>query len=151
MTRRPLVLSRRSRRRGFTLLEVLIVLAILAVIAAMVVPNVLGSQRKANEDATRTSIYGFEQALKLYAADNAGEYPTGGDEVVDLLLATTDDDGNAVSPLLEAAPKDAWGKSLHYEYPNTRAESVKPAIWSEGANGIDEQGGGDDVTNWEDA
>lgn len=49
-------------RRGFTLMEVLLVLAILGVIAAMVVPQLLGRQQKANEDAARMSIHGLEQA-----------------------------------------------------------------------------------------
>ncbi len=55
---------RRKRRRGFTLLEVLLVLAILGVIAAMVVPQLLGSQKKAMIDATRSGIVGLEQAWK---------------------------------------------------------------------------------------
>lgn len=152
MNRSHLVRSSRDAhlvRAGFTLLELLIVLAIIAAIAAMVVPNVLGSQRRANIKASRASISGLEQALKLYAADNDGEYPTGGDEVIELLLATEDEDGEAIDPLLEAQPLDAWGELLHYEYPNKKANSVKPAIWSSGPDRSNEQGDGDDVNNWE--
>lgn len=136
-------------RLAFTLLELLIVLAIIAAIAAMVVPNVLGSQRRANERATAASISGLEQTLKLYAADNDGEYPQGGDEVLELLLATEDEDGDAIDPLLESEPLDAWGEPLHYEYPNKKANSVKPAIWSSGPDRSNEQGDGDDVNNWD--
>ena len=139
----------RSSRGAFTLLELIIVLAILAVLAAMVVPNLLGSQKKANVKATKASISGLESTLKLYAADrNNGEYPNGGTEVLDLLLATEDDDGKAVDPALEAEPLDAWGRPFFYEYPTSKTDSPKPAIWSSGPNGQDEQGGGDDVTNW---
>ena len=61
----------RRPRRGFTLLEVLIVLAILGVIAAMVVPRLLGQQRVANEKATRISIEGIESALELLRKGDA--------------------------------------------------------------------------------
>ncbi len=139
----------RTARRGFSLLELLIVLAILGVLAAMVVPNLLGTQQKANIKTTQSSIHGLEQALKLYAADHAGEYPQGsGDEVFVMLMAKTDETGKAVKPLLEEKPLDAWGTPLHYEYPNTKSDVDKPAIWSSGPNKQDEQGGNDDVVNW---
>ena len=140
-----------SVRAAFTLLELLIVLAILAALAAMVVPNLLGSQRKANIKTTEASIAGFEQALKLYAADHAGEYPAGSDEVVELLMAVENEEGEAINPTLEAIPKDAWERPLHYEYPNKKATSTKPAIWSDGPNMTNEQGEGDDVSNWKES
>ena len=62
-----------QRRSGFTLLEMLIVLAIILVIAAMVVPNLLGRQKKANIEATKASIAGLENALKMFSVDNQGE------------------------------------------------------------------------------
>lgn len=140
-----------SARSAFTLLELIIVLAILAVLAAMVLPNLLGSQKKANINATKSSISGFESALKLYAAErNNGEYPAGGtEEVIEMLMATEDEDGEAVEPLLESRPLDAWGQVLNYEYPNNKASTPKPAIWSAGPNQTDEKGSGDDIINWE--
>ena len=141
----------RPARAAFTLLELLIVLAILAALAAMVVPNLLGSQRKANIKTTEASISGLENALKLYAVDNGGTYPAGGDDVLERLMAVEDEDGEAVDPVLESIPNDAWERPLHYEFPNKKADSTKPAIWSDGPNLTNEQGDGDDVTNWEDA
>lgn len=137
-----------NKRAAFTLLELLIVLGILGVIAAMVVPNLLGSQKKANILATESSIHGLEQALKLYAVGNKGVYPSGDSEVIETLMSTTDEDGNAIDPLLESQPLDAWGKPLMYEYPNTKAETTKPAIWSFGPDQTDDQGEGDDINNW---
>ena len=135
-------------RSAFTLLELLIVLAILAALAAMVVPNLLGSQRKANIRTTEASISGLENSLKLYATENAGNYPSGGDDVLEQLLATENDEGEAVDPVLEEMPKDAWGNVLHYEFPNKKTTSTKPAIWSNGPDGVNQQGDGDDVNNW---
>ena len=137
-----------ARRSGFTLLELLIVLAILGVIAAMVVPNLMGTQKKAYIKATQNSIHSLEQTLKLYAVDHAGTYPTGGAEVLEQLMSTTDQNGNQVAPLLTEIPLDAWGKPFLYEYPSSKVNSDKPAIWSAGPNGQDEQGSGDDVNNW---
>ena len=149
LARRPRSTSAPSRA-AFTLLELIIVLAILAVLAAMVVPNLLGSQKKANIKATQASISGLEGALKLYAAEyNNGEYPAGdGEEVLALLRATEDEEGQAIDPLLDDDPLDAWGQLLHYEYPSSKNDSTKPAIWSSGPNQTDENGDGDDVTNW---
>ncbi|QDT63625.1 type II secretion system protein [Calycomorphotria hydatis] len=141
--------SPRRRKGGFTLLEVLLVLAILGVIAAMVVPQLLGRQKKALVDATKNSITGLEQSLKLYAIDHDGEYPQGGQDALTLLIEPVDDDGKAIEPYLEKVPTDGWDSPLYYEYPNTKAaNSTKPAIWSAGPNKRSEDGGGDDVNNW---
>lgn len=145
------IVSRRNRRRGFTLTEVLLVLAILGVIAAMVVPNLIGTQKKALIDATKTKIKAFEGAVKNYAVANGGEYPQGGrEEVIAMLTSQTQDaDGRPVAPYLEGNPKDAWEQVLYYEYPSSKvANQSKPAIWSSGPNRQSEDGAGDDINNW---
>lgn len=139
------------RRAGFTLVEVLLVLAILGVIAAMVVPNLIGSQKKANIDATKIKITGFEDVTKQYAIANGGEFPQGSrDEVIGLLSNTgQDSDGRAIPPLLTDPPRDPWNQVLYYEYPTTKIPNgTKPAIWSSGPNKQNEDGGGDDIVNW---
>lgn len=138
-----------QKRRGFTLLEMLIVLGIILVIAAMVVPNLLGSQKKANIKATRASIHNLEQAFKLYAAENNGEYPQGGQEQIQLLLEPASSDDQAAEPYIDSQPLDAWGQVFQYEYPNNKSKSTKPAIWSFGPDQKDDNGSGDDVNNWD--
>jgi general secretion pathway protein G len=152
MTRHAARSHRPVSRRGFTLTEVLLVLAILGVIAAMVVPNLLGSQQRANIQATKMNIKAMEDACTQYAIAHDGEYPTGGrDEVIGLLTNPgVDQDGKPISPYLGKVPKDAWGEPLYYEYPNTKApNATTPAIWSSGPKKVNEDGAGDDINNWQ--
>jgi general secretion pathway protein G len=141
------------RRAGFTLTEVLLVLAILGVIAAMVVPNLLGRQREALIRSTKMSIKSMEDACKQYAIAHDGEFPQGDrDTVIGLLMNPGNDtDGKPISPYLEKTPKDAWDLPLYYEYPNGKApNATKPAIWSSGPDRQNADGNGDDVNNWKD-
>ncbi len=142
-------LTKRNKRRGFTLIEVLLVLAILGVIAAMVIPNLLGRQRQANIDATKLSIGGLENALKLYAVDHNGEFPTTG-EGIEALLTAPNNDEKWHGPYLDStksSPMDAWGKAFKYEYPGQHnAQGLKPDISSGGPDKA--EGTADDITNW---
>ena len=70
----------RMDRRGFTLLEVLLVLAILIAIAAMVVPNIVGRSDEANKDLTRINIAAFEKAAQMYKIDNKDFFAWNNDE-----------------------------------------------------------------------
>ena len=145
------VTTRRARRGGFTLLEVLLVLAILEVIAAIVVPNLLGTQQKAYVEQTKANIKGLENTMTMYAIDHDGTYPQGGqEEMLQALMQPTDRDGNEMKAYMDSQPKDAWGRVLNYRYPGqNHPQGVdKPDIWSNGQNSQNEDGGGDDVNNW---
>lgn len=139
-----------STRTAFTLIELLIVLGIIGLIAAMVVPNLIGRQQEANIKVTKTNIAGFENALKQYAASHNGDYLQGGQEVVNILMSGEQTaDGQVLQPYLDKVPMDAWGVPLYYEYPNTKVpNALKPAIWSSGYNRQNEEGAGDDINNW---
>ncbi len=139
--------SSRARRAAFTLLEVLIVLAIIGVIAAMVVPRLLGQQQQANIDATIGNIRGAESALELYAKDHFGSYPvaSGNEEVWTMLMTPEEVNGRRIGPWLEEPAKDAWGRKLYYEY-SGGIDELKPKIWSVGPDG--QNGTADDVNNW---
>ncbi|MBL8812557.1 MAG: type II secretion system major pseudopilin GspG [Planctomycetaceae bacterium] len=135
-----------NRRRGFTLMEVLLVLGILGVIMAMVVPRVLGRQQHANADATRVSIGGLSQALKLYALDHAGSFPSSSEGLEVLIRQPSRKDASWKGPYLDKMPKDAWGEALQYRYPgthNTDSFDISSA-------GPDRRHGtADDIGNWE--
>lgn len=141
--------STRRHHGGFTLLELLIVLAILGVIAAMVAPSLLGTQQKAMIRTTGLEINTIESAAKLYAADHDGEFPEGGDDVIKMLVnPPAGRDGKAPSPYLEKLPVDPWGEPYHYEYPTMKHQIGKPAIWSSGPKKANDNGANDDVKNW---
>ncbi|MBQ18092.1 MAG: type II secretion system protein GspG [Planctomycetaceae bacterium] len=135
-----------KRRHGFTLLEVLLVLAILIAIAAMVVPNLIGRGDEANKDITRINIANFEKAAQMYRIDNK-RWPEGGaQEVLELLMEGVDDQGRQRAPYLDKIPMDAWDQPLLYEYPTQQVGNTdRPLIYSLGPNGI--EGGDDDITN----
>lgn len=138
--------QRASLRAAFTLMEVLLVLGILGVIMAMVVPKVLGRQKHANIDATRVSIGGLSQALKLYSLDHGGDLPTVADGLDILIKQPASQDASWKGPYLDKEPQDAWGQPMFYVYPgkhNTDSFDISSA----GPDHI--AGTPDDIGNWD--
>lgn len=136
----------KTGRSGFTLMEVLLVLGIMGVIMAMVVPKVLGRQKHASVDATKVSLSGLAQALKLYSLDHAGDFPSTSEGLNVLLRAPGRPDPAWRGPYLEQEPKDAWGQPLVYTYPGRRnVDSFD--VSSAGPDHI--HGTADDIGNWE--
>ena len=138
-------LPRRPRRRSaFTLLEVLLVLIILGVIAALVVPNLLGTQERSYVNATRASVKGLEQTIKFYSVEHEGKFP----QSIDDLLQPVDTKGQTMKPYLDEYPKDAWGNRMNYELSTQGTAGTTPRVWSNGLNEQNDDGGGDDINNW---
>jgi general secretion pathway protein G len=135
----------RTRRGGFTLIELLLVLAILGVIMAMVVPNLMDRQKYANIDATRGSIAGAEQAVKMYSIDHLGSYPTS-QQGFEVLIERPTQGKRWRGPYLDSLPTDAWGNPLKYEFPG-RKNPAKFDVSSAGPDG--QHGTEDDIGNWE--
>lgn len=138
------------RRRGFTLLEVLIVIVIIGLLAAVVVPNLLGLLSGSREDLTRATVKsGLNGALDNFMA-SIGRYPTT-QEGLALLVQPPDDPDLAKKwrgPYLKDGkiPVDAWGNSFVYVSPgNVNVNSYD--LSSPGLNG--RPGDDDDITNWD--
>lgn len=136
-----------TKRGGFTLMEILIVLAILAVIASIAVPNLINSQRNANKKAALMAVKAVEDAVGVYATDHAGEFPAGA-QGLDVLLNNTANDASWKGPYLRGGklPADPWGSPIQYNYPGTHMTDNSPDIWSMGPD--KQSGTNDDIGNW---
>ena len=103
------------RRQGFTLVEMLLVLVILATLAAIVYPKVMGRGKQARNTAAQTQIASFKTALDAFEVDN-GYFPKGRNGLMDLVIQPRD----AVSwhgPYMDQIPKDPWNQDYIYECP----------------------------------
>ena len=143
---------RRSRTSAaFTLLEVLMVVAIIGLLAAFVVPNLFTAREGARIDLTQALITsGLNGALDRYRLD-MGNYPGDDEDGLMALIEPPDDEELAKKwrgPYLKSAKdlKDAWGNDLIYSFPGEYNEGGHD-LSSAGPDG--EEGTDDDITNWE--
>ena len=132
------------RRRAFTLVEMLLVLVILATLAAIVYPKVVGRGEQARVTAAQTQIAAFKTALDAYEVDN-GYYPKGKNGLQDLVQKPRDAQ-NWHGPYLDKIPQDPWNRDYSYECPGKNNASSYD-LMSAGADG--QTGNEDDVTNWQ--
>lgn len=147
MTSRPGKLSKPAR--GFTLIEIMVVVAILGILAALVVPKIMGRPDEARIVAAKQDIATIKQALNLYRLDNL-RYPTTEQSLQALVEKPTSGPIPAnwkAGGYLERLPKDPWGAPYQYLSPGVHGEVD---IFSLGA---DSEAGGEgsnaDIGSWE--
>ncbi|MCS4511026.1 type II secretion system major pseudopilin GspG [Xylophilus ampelinus] len=146
----PTTLPRRPLRRiraGFTLIELMVVLVIIGVLAALIVPNVLDRADDARSTAARTDVNNLVQALKLYRLDNQ-RYPTAEQGLQALIARPTNPPvpGNW-KPYLEKLPNDPWGRPYQYLNPGVKAEIDVMSFGADGQPGG--EGKNADVGSWQ--
>jgi len=133
------------RRDAFTLVEMLLVLVILAVLAAIVIPKFSGRSEQAKVTAAKADISGMDLALDTFEIDT-GFFPQGNNG----LTALVDQPSNAPNwkgPYLKKGlPTDPWGNAYVYTYPGKNNTSG-PDLMSMGPDG--RSGTEDDITNWD--
>ncbi len=137
------------RTKGFTLIEVLVVVAILGILAALVVPRIMDRPDEAKRLAAKTNVNAIVQALKLYRLDN-GTYPTTDQGLAALVQKPT----TAPVPAnwkqggsLDNLPKDPWGGDYQYLNPGVHGEIDVFSLGADRARGG--EGNAADIGNWE--
>ncbi|GAB4433537.1 MAG: type II secretion system major pseudopilin GspG [bacterium] len=143
--------SKKEREKGFTLIEVLVVVFILAILAAIVGPKVLGRTDDAKIAEAKLQIKNLETALKLYKLDN-GFYPTTEQGLQALVSQPTSEpipkkykEGGYLEK--KKIPKDPWGNDFIYLCPGAHGDFD---ISSYGADGKPGGEGKDaDINSWE--
>ena len=143
---RPFV-ARLRRAAGFTLIELMVVLVIIGVLAALIVPNVLDRTDDARATAARTDVHNIMQALKLYKLDNQ-RFPTA-EQGLQALIArpTTAPAPINWKPYLEKLPNDPWGRPYQYLNPGVQGEVDVMSFGADGQSGG--EGKNADVGSWQ--
>jgi len=137
-------LTNSARQHAFTLVEMLLVLVIIGVLAAIVIPKIAGRGEDARLQAAKTQISSFGTALDMFEVDN-GYYPKGKDGLNDLLQAPRDA-SNWKGPYLKSEiPLDPWNHPYLYECPG-KHNTAGYDLSSAGPDG--RQGNEDDLTSW---
>ncbi|HMC17232.1 MAG TPA: type II secretion system major pseudopilin GspG [Albitalea sp.] len=145
MTRIPSV--RRLQQRGFTLIELMVVVVIIGVLAALIVPNVLDRLDQAKVEAARANIATLMGALDMYKIDNQ-RFPTA-EQGLQALVAkpTTGPIPPNWKPYLKKLPDDPWGKAYQYANPGVKGPID---VYSLGADGVvGGEGLNADIGSWQ--
>ena len=139
------VRSRISDIRGFTLLELLVVMVIIGLLAAYVGPKYFSQVGKSEVKMAQAQIDSLEKALHQYRLD-VGSYPTT-EQGLNALLSSPGNEPKWQGPYLsKRLPMDPWGKSYQYKYPGERSDFD---LFSFGKDGQPGGTGEDaDITNW---
>ena len=139
--------ARRSLQAGFTLIELMVVLVIIGVLAALIVPNVLDRADDARVMAARTDVNNLMQALRLYKLDN--QRMPSADQGLQALVAkpTVGTIPGNWKPYLDKLPNDPWGRPYQYLNPGIKGEVDVMSLGADGQSGG--EGKNADLGSWQ--
>jgi len=130
-------IDKRDRKRGFTLMEILIVVAIIGLLAALVMPNIIGRYEKSKEEIAKAQLEMLITAIEAFRLDTS-RYPNSLEELINC------QDPKCRAPYLakKEIPKDPWGRDFVYKYPG---EHGPYDLYSLGPDGVLNERA---ITNW---
>ncbi|MDO8518935.1 MAG: type II secretion system major pseudopilin GspG [Deltaproteobacteria bacterium] len=133
-------------KTGMTLIEIMVVVAIIAGITGLIAVNVVGRQEKASIQLTKTQISNVLSALDQFKLDNH-RYPSTEQGLEGLVEkpGSGDFSNYPEDGYMKKAPKDAWGKEFSYASPGSHGNKVE--VWSAGPDGVEENE--DDIRSWD--
>ena len=134
-----------NKQKGFTLLEIMVVIVILGVLASMIVPNLMSNKDKADKQKVVSDVIALENALDMYKLDN-GSYPSteqGLEALVSEPSGSPEPRNYQEDGYIKRLPQDPWGNDYILNNPG---EHGKIDILSVGQDG--EEGTDDDIGNW---
>jgi general secretion pathway protein G len=137
-----------QRARGFTLIEIMVVVIIIGLLAAVIVPQVISKVDEARVAKAKSDIRALETALTMYRLDNS-KYPTSEQGLQALVVQPTDPSIKHWKPggYLQNVSKDPWGNDYQYTIPGTHGKEYD--LYSLGADGAPGGDGIDaDIGNW---
>ncbi len=135
----------KERSKGFTLIELMLVVIIIGILAAMVVPRLVGKTKIAQIKVAQADIRTISTMLDMYEIEN-GFFPTTEQGVQALIEKPTTSPVPETwnGPYLKKAPVDPWKKDYKYRCPGTHSPDYD--LYSTGPDGI--EGNDDDITSW---
>ncbi|WP_176754909.1 type II secretion system major pseudopilin GspG [Pseudidiomarina indica] len=134
-----------KRNHGFSLIEVMVVIAILGLLASLILPNVLGSADQANRQKARTDIVALENALAQYRLDN-GTFPSteqGLDALINEPTVEPRPRNYRRGGYIQRLPQDPWGNDYLLLSPGEYGDFDVFSAGPDGQTGTD-----DDIGNW---
>jgi general secretion pathway protein G len=145
-------LKRAANQRGFTLIELMVVIVILGILATMIVPKIMDRPEEARRTKARVDIGVIAQALKFYQLDNNGKYPTTEQGLTALVeppavgsLAKKWREGGYLDK--KSVPKDPWDNDYVYISPGLHGDFDLMSYGSDGEPGGEKENA--DVNSWE--